>query len=356
MNDDVFARTFGLLLNQEMAKILTKLSLRVRPCRLRVTPISSRRWGEWDPVQREIRLSPDLVRHESWSLVMEVLRHEIAHMVAGDLLGGAEQTAHGQAFKLACGMLGISGHTPPVHEEERGRLLRKVQKLLALGESPNHHEAEAAILKAHEICLRANIALQEASSEKRHYTQRPLGAPFLKAPTWTWVILNLLEEHWFVMYLRSYVLVPGEPMLGHPTASQQSVILIHGTPENLDLAEYVYHFLINQGEIEWRQYRAASLRKGERRDHFLYGLYTGFAARIGAERRELERQHALVLKRDAVLEDFFDLLHPSVRRSKGRGLGLDQSTFAAGQAAGRQMQIRPGLDPRGSGGIKGYLG
>ena len=150
--------------------------------------------------------------------------------------------------------------------------------------------------------------------------------------------------------------VPGEPMLGHPTASQQSVILIHGTPENLDLAEYVYHFLINQGEIEWRQYRAASLRKGERRDHFLYGLYTGFAARIGAERRELERQHALVLKRDAVLEDFFDLLHPSVRRSKGRGLGLDQSTFAAGQAAGRQMQIRPGLDPRGSGGIKGYLG
>ena len=30
---------------------------------------------------------------------------------------------------------------------------------------------------------------------------------------------------------------------------------IFGKPENLDLAEYVFHFLYNQGEIHWEKFK-----------------------------------------------------------------------------------------------------
>ena len=62
------------------------------------------RWGQWSEVRREIVLSRELVHGYPWGAVREVLRHEMAHQLAGAIDGG-RGTPHGEAFRQACRML-----------------------------------------------------------------------------------------------------------------------------------------------------------------------------------------------------------------------------------------------------------
>ena len=53
------------------------------------------RWGHFSSEKREICLSRDLVLNHSWDAVQEVLKHEIAHQLAQELLGADGEPPHG---------------------------------------------------------------------------------------------------------------------------------------------------------------------------------------------------------------------------------------------------------------------
>ena len=48
-----------------------------------------------------------LIEQHPWDIVVEVLKHEMAHQLADELLGGCE-SAHGVIFRDACRMLGVA--------------------------------------------------------------------------------------------------------------------------------------------------------------------------------------------------------------------------------------------------------
>src|SRR5687768_5792893 len=93
--------------------------------------------GRWHPERRTISLSHKLVYEQPWGVVEEVLKHEIAHQYAGEVLGGDDETAHGAAFRVACEKLAIdpaaSGlpNTPSMDESEE-RAIQKIARLLSL--------------------------------------------------------------------------------------------------------------------------------------------------------------------------------------------------------------------------------
>src|SRR5215472_8141054 len=92
--------------------------------------------GRWVVDSRTLELSRPLVRSQSWPVVVEVLKHEMAHQYVYEVLRRTDETAHGPAFRDVCARLGIdpaaagmprAGNQP--HEE---RLVERVARLLAL--------------------------------------------------------------------------------------------------------------------------------------------------------------------------------------------------------------------------------
>jgi predicted SprT family Zn-dependent metalloprotease len=117
--------------------------------------------GRWVLARRTILIARKLVLEHPWGVVIEVLKHEMAHQYVHEALGVVDETAHGPAFRAVCEKLGIdaaaNGVPRLVVSESEQRVLDRVSKLLALAESPNVHEAEAAMAAAQRLLLKHNL-------------------------------------------------------------------------------------------------------------------------------------------------------------------------------------------------------
>src|SRR3954470_18843138 len=63
--------------------------------------------GRWMVATRTIEISRPLVLEQPWTVVVEVLKHEMAHQYVYEVLGEFSESAHGPAFREACRRLGI---------------------------------------------------------------------------------------------------------------------------------------------------------------------------------------------------------------------------------------------------------
>lgn len=314
--------------------------------------------GQWDPGRRTITLSARLLDGRHWHVLVHVLKHELAHQIVDELAGARHQRPHGAAFADACALLGIpagaslSPEALEVTDDGGDRVRARIVKLLALAQSDNRHEAELALARAHELGLRHNIELRDARPQAEgRYQYRLVGRPMRRIPSWTWSVTAILDAFYFVQYIcRSYA-DPERP------GSHLRVIELYGTRTNLDLAEYVYHYLVNQGAAEWRRYRAAEgLTNNRARLSFLKGLYRGFHERLRAEREALaSTSRELVWVGDPDLDAFYRARNPRVRTTRARSRHHPDA-HSAGRAVGRELTIKPGVGSDGAGvGVVGYL-
>src|SRR4051812_33761071 len=68
---------------------------------------STAQLGRWVPDTRVLELQRAMVLSQPWSVVVEVLKHEMAHQYVHEILGERSETAHGPAFRATCQRLGI---------------------------------------------------------------------------------------------------------------------------------------------------------------------------------------------------------------------------------------------------------
>jgi hypothetical protein len=316
----------------------------LRPPNLRVSEALTRTLGQWDEDSRCISLAAWLFERARWQDIIDVFHHEIAHQIVSELYGIRHAMPHGEAFQRACRLLGIPAETTralapdeaPAHAESGA--MRRIRKLLALGDSPNRHEAEQALAKAHALMLKHNIKQQEMLPPEG-YTLRIVGQPFKRMPSYIWAIANIVSDYYFVLYIANRY-VPVHPDYDGNVYQQ---IEFYGTAENLDLAEYVFYFLLHQGKREWARYKEANqLPNNRRRLAFLRGLYTGVAEKLAAERQTLADQHALVWLGDPRLDAFYRERNPRVssRRSYTR---LNADAHADGAAVGARLRLAKGV-------------
>ena len=109
------------------------------------------------------------------------------------------------------------------------------RQLLALAESSNVHEAQAATSLAQKLMLKYN--LDSAALGTRHgYGFRHLGVPSGRIIESERLLSVLLGEHFFVEVIWVPVYRPFEKKRGQ-------VLEICGTPPNLEMASYVHAFL-----------------------------------------------------------------------------------------------------------------
>lgn len=302
----------------------------LRPPAIALTE-STAHLGRWVLHTRTLEISRVLVITQSWGVVLEVLKHEMAHQYAHEVLRAHDEAAHGPAFRQVCERLGIDARASgmPKAPDEHNRMAERIARLLALAESPNVHEAEAAMAAAQKLMLKHNL---EQLPKTRGYVYRHLGAPSGRTSEGERILASILASHFFVEAIWIPVYRPLEGKRG-------SVLEICGTPENVEIAEYVHGYLLQTSERLWIEHKRAQRIRGNRdRRTYVAGVMTGFAEKLRREQR-VHRQEGLVWVGDAELETFFRKRHPLIRHVRHAGQRRTEA-YAHGREAGQQIVLR----------------
>jgi hypothetical protein len=293
--------------------------------------------GRWHRETRSIEVSRRLVLERSWGVVVEVLKHEMAHQYVHEVLGVHDQSAHGPAFRGVCQKLGIDVAAAGLPDaavvegdDESARVLERITKLLALAESSNMNEAQAAMNAAQRLMLKYNID-HVADGQRRGYGFRHLGAPTGRVSEAERRLASILTKHFFVEVIWVPAFRPFEGKRGH-------VLEICGSHANLEMASYVHAFLLRTARDLWTAHKRATGSRSDRdRRTFMAGVMAGFDDKLSAQ-RETNRSDGLVWVRDADLGQFYRLRHPRIRSVRYTGSTRSEA-HAEGRAAGRRIVL-----------------
>jgi hypothetical protein len=290
--------------------------------------------GRWVRATRTIELSRAFVLERPWLEVLGVLQHEMAHQFVDEVRGMVDETAHGETFRRVCAERGIDARAagapvPADSGPDVDRVLDRIRKLLALAGSPNQHEAEIAMRKAHELMLRHNVEAAAARGE-RSFEIRQLGDPLRRATRVEADIIALLTQFFFVKAIRVPVYLPLHGRRG-------LVYEILGTRPNVEMASHVHAFLLATAERLWSENRGdRRVRSGRDRLQYQSGVVRGFHEKLAAERTELQGT-GLVWVRDAGLDEAYHARHPRITTTTRR-VNVS-AAHAAGREAGRTVVL-----------------
>ncbi|MEE9386929.1 MAG: DUF2786 domain-containing protein [Nannocystaceae bacterium] len=319
---------------------------------------ASTRLGQWCPETRRIELSRELVVGCAWGEVVEVLKHEAAHQYVHEVLRVQRETPHGPSFRRVCHERGIdaagSGEGARDQVTTDGqpsvlKIVRRVRKLLALAESPNRNEAEAAASAAQRLMLRHNIdercahdRVGAASDGALVYRFRHLGRPTGRVFEHQRWLARILADYFFVEVIWVRVYRPAEGKHG-------SVIEVCGAEENLAMAGFVHEFLLAAAVRSWGAYkREQNIRSNRDRLTYMAGVMRGFVDKLEAQRDRL-REEGLIWVPHADLGDYYRRRHPFTRSARSSGQRRNLAYFSGAEAGRTLVLSRPVAAREGAG-------
>ncbi|MGD8492850.1 MAG: DUF2786 domain-containing protein [Desulfobacterales bacterium] len=312
-------------------------------------------WANWSAAKRQITISRQLTLNYPWDSIRDVLLHEMAHQIASELFNASARAPHGTAFQRACKLLRIDPAASADYQPLYDRLMSdhsgiydkrmlKIKKLLALAESKNRFEAEAAMTKAHELIARHNVELNNHPDE-RQFLSVFIGSPALRHPREDYHLANLLQDFYFVcgIWVPSYVL---------PRGKMGRVLEISGTAPNLKMADYVHDFIRTFIECQWSAYNRDRGLNRYRKTDFAVGIIEGFRAKLENHINQSKTSpnvRALIRKKDPRLQKYYRFRYPhtaSIQRAASR---QDARVLKDGKKVGQKLVIARGICERKKG-------
>ena len=293
--------------------------------------------GAWTAHPPGIALSRSLLTTYPWSTLVEVLKHEMAHQYVSEVLACHDESAHGPTFLHVCEERAIDARAAgraPQQEQPPDHVVDKIRRLLALAESSNQNEAQAAMAAAQRLMLKHNLD-QVNRNEQRDFVIRHLGPATGRVQESQRLLAGILRDFFFVETIWISVWRPRE-------AKRGSVLEICGTHSNVEMAEYVYEFLTHSGDRLWRAHqRETGIRHNRERRRFIAGVMSGFYRKLRDE-REPQRAEGLVWLGDAQLREHFRARHPKTR-TVSYATSHGSAAHARGQQAGHRLVLHRGI-------------
>ncbi|MBI5592296.1 MAG: DUF2786 domain-containing protein [Deltaproteobacteria bacterium] len=307
------------------------------------------RLGYWSSEKREIGLSRQFVLNHSWNDIREVLLHEMAHQFVSEVSNAHQESAHGRSFQHACRMLNANPRATGTYiplsrqifqasecESDKTRL--RIQKLMALAQSSNIFEAEAAMIKAHELMAKYEIE-QIVQNTPREYFSVFVGKPALRHFREDYSLALLLMDYYFVkgIWVGAYVVEKGKT---------GRVLEISGTSRNLRIAGYVFDFIRQFIESEWQRYNAGGKLNRYRKTDFASGILSGFRMKLEQESppgRDVSFSFSPVPVYDTRLKQYTEMRYPRVRTFLRKGGRCHSGVASDGTEIGKTLVIRKGI-------------
>lgn len=309
--------------------------------------------AHWDAAKREISFSRSFVKSYPWDAVREVLLHEMAHQYTHEVLLCTHETAHGPQFLNACHILKAnpkaSGSYLPLTDRlnasetsDDDKALLKIRKLLALGESKNSYEAEAALSKARVLIEKFNV--NPAFKKKDPlFISMFVGKPALRRFKEDYLLARLLVDHYFIYGIWVSAYVMDREKMGR-------VFEITGRQENVKTAAYVYDFIINQMNMAWDAINVSKGFNRYRKSDFACGLIQGFCSGLDHDKKKkhLNKTNQTNLvpisDHDPVLMDYAADKYPRIRHFKRKTGSGDEKMHRKGQEIGEKLVLSKAIE------------
>lgn len=312
-------------------------------------------WGQWEPDVRCITLAERLIQQYPWDVVLEILKHEMAHQMVFEVF--RSEDVHGAVFHEACSKIGLSDWAiracakpeypipdwrARVTDDPEDRLLKKAEKLLALAASDNEHEALLAMQRVQELYAKYNLD-RISSGNKSNYIYAIIDRRRKRIERFESKICSILTGHFFVDVICW-------SRFDAVTLETYKVIEILGQEKNVLMAEYVYHFLFRKLHDLWRAYQAHTNRLSKAKLSYMMGVLEGFDSKLtcsrqillqDAEPRLIKRNDkSLMVINDAELDLFVKSRFPKIVHSYCGSRLHDRQSYAAGTQEGRRLIIQ----------------
>ncbi len=325
------------------------------------------RLGYWTPGNQTISISRHLIENNPWEIVLEIFKHEMAHQYVSEYLDNAD--VHGKGFKTACDILGVhpafAGFGSPREEhlaafkgtlpEKALTLLRRVEKLLALGQSSNESEARAASRKASYLLNKYNldrIAKEDTNASDIRFMYLQSGKKRME--TIEKLILKFLEEFYFVSCVITTI-------YDAQTDEEYRAGVLIGKQEALVVAEYVYRFLLDTSGKLWQDFRKK--HHGQRTGKVAFD--SGFIKGIQSNHELMFKQHdSAEINKDTSLpvaavkavrvkcraENNLEKNRLFPRLTQNRSsFRMDENAFSQGMEQGRKTRIHRPVEHKNNG-------
>jgi len=314
------------------------------------------KWGSWNPTTRTITLSLELLRNYEWGAVEYVLKHEMAHQIVSEVFNmDCYGVAHGEAWARACGMVGIEpvrcsskDFLASFKSSSNSKIVDKIHKILihANDGGATEEEADTFMVKARELMIKHNLKMQDITGESQVWVKRPFGLNFKRFPSWMSSMASLLKDHYHVKCVITYAMVKGVNV---------KRLELFGEPSNLDIAEYVGHALLAQGDYLYEQFKNDENREAIRwgkisKASFLDGLFEGYADKLSKNYKQavekIKATDGTIVPAfdDRLLSEMFNKGYSNLRSSSrmaSRGGGR-----TAGRDAGSNLTLAKGVSSK----------
>ncbi len=354
-------------LHRELAVVYAEQRFRGKRPSIRLDD-AARHWGSFDSLDFEISISLTLIQECPWWVVVEILKHEIAHLLVHTAFPN-EARPHGRRFQEVCESLNVAewargatvGKTlaelrtlfdwrTSRGDEREEKYRARLQKLLALADSTNENEALVAMCRARELQDSHRLEDLDTGRPARFVNLEVNSGKQRHAP-YEGRITSILINHYHVevVYITRF---------NAESLRNEATIDIMGNREDVLLAEYVHGFLHQSAESLWKAHRKRSGAKGLRaRNSFIRGLLVGFHKKLDDQNiphalksPTSSEQLALVRADERGREQFKRKRYPRLvaRSSSAR---VDRSAFTHGKSQGGRLSIRRPIT-KSSGGPK----
>jgi len=184
-------------------------------------------------------------------------------------------------------------------------LLDTIHRLLALGRSPNEHEAQAAVARAQELLLRHHLSMDDIALQARpEFQEECVWHGRLRVPYHVRRIADVVQRFFFV---RCILLSRRDPHTGWNRSVQ-----MFGRPQDLAIGRFVLAYLCETFATLAESYKRTYCAGTSKIRSFHAGLADGFVDALREQRKRdvvtCPAGHALI-----VIESELDNLAREVR-------------------------------------------
>lgn len=284
----------------------------------------------------QIGLSKSLIS-EPEERVLNVLRHELAHYYQF-LLHGHAVRDHGPEYRAICRQFFWDEKVSSAKEKISQRsveiaaaeteVLGKIKKLLALSNSENPHEAEAATIKANDLMAKHQLSsLPDLSedSEDEYFLKRVLSAGRLNSKIQA--IADIVETFFVASVFHQ---------------DQEGCHLeVLGSKEQVEIADYVAKFLSTEFETLYKKAKRDHGLSGARaKNNFFLGIAKGYLNKHQTDLAPVYQKSLVTSKQ--IQREVINRIYGGTRSSYSKR-SLDPKAFGRGFRAANDLKVRKGL-------------
>lgn len=305
--------------------------------------------GEFLAQQSLVNINFEFTRFLSENVLLNLLRHELAHFLTYLDFPHTLMNPHGAEFRNTCKRYGwheeVFNAELPLpeylaslqHEAQQQVQNKKIQdkiaKLLALSKSCERHEAELALFKARELMQNFAPLLPQHQTQSQTSFSEPIH----------YYVYDLLQQKRMTPIMSAlYDILPQFSIrLVWHYRKDGLVLEALGTYAQLVSLIPLTDFIIEQLEKWWQEDKIAFKKKGIKLSakSFFKGVGQGFVQKCKIQQnQENAESRNLELLQKHQLDLYQDMAYPHLQRSRAHH-GLDHRSLFLGNLRGKQLEL-----------------